>query len=760
MTTRTRVAMTYEESAPGVPLWGANTVTTDLLPDQTEVAIENLVAGRTYYIKTWNENEFGTKSPELTSVVRTGTPTRMSPLVFSANGVLDDTSPMYAYIKVPENVLSTKSALISIAFRQFMATARDASSGGGSTSGSGGSSTPTSGASSATSSGSDTTHSHKMFAWQNDAPGAKTSREFAPGGAGGLVTLPTSTASDLSTGTPDFNHTHTIPHTHDVTIGNHTHTTPAHTHSLTYGTFEEAYPASHSVTMTLYKRIAGVWTIVPNYYDTIGITADQFDIDLTAFITGPGDWRISLKSLGGQPNNGRLSADLYGSIIAIIGDGGESGVGSGSGTGATGATGPTGPAGADGRVGADGQDGDEGPMGPPGERGATGSQGIQGVAGPTGLMGPPGFGIDGDDGADGAPGQPGAAGAAGSAGVPGAAGRPGFDGADGDDGERGVPGERGPTGLTGQGGPAGPTGSFLPGSDGDDGADGPPGQPGAAGATGAQGPAGAVGAVIHGIDGDDGDIGPPGMQGMTGLQGIQGIQGIAGPTGLAGPLERGMDGDDGDPGMPGPIGATGPAGQQGPAGAVTLIHGRDGEDGDDGSPGIPPMGWHGAEMHTNITRTLFLPAYAAGLDGATLIAVGASPNLSNAINYADAATSGAYWTFLVPSDWDNGVISIRPNWTPAATDAVAHTVRWSVTAKGLGGSANITAAGTTTAFTGASAARTLDVVVLEAPQSTGVTGSTALRMMLELQRIGADVADTYVGAVRLFGILVEYTANQ
>ena len=176
--------------------------------------------------------------------------------------------------------------------------------------------------------------------------------------------------------------------------------------------------------------------------------------------------------------------------------------------------------------------------------------------------------------------------------------------------------------------------------------------------------------------------------------------------------------------------------------------------------GVSVIG-HGAADHADITREIMLVPETAGLDGATLIAVGASPNLTRAINYADAATSGAYWWWYVPLDWASGVINIRPLWTPAATDGTAHTVRWSVTAKEITTGTDVTAAGTTTAFTGTSAARTVNIAVTENLQSTGITPSgTGVRLKIELQRIGADAADTYVGAVRLYGLVVSYTANQ
>lgn len=170
---------------------------------------------------------------------------------------------------------------------------------------------------------------------------------------------------------------------------------------------------------------------------------------------------------------------------------------------------------------------------------------------------------------------------------------------------------------------------------------------------------------------------------------------------------------------------------------------------------------HGAAQHTDVTRSFMLNPAEAGLDGtSTLIAVGTTANISRAINYPDAATSGAYWNFLVPLDWASGTISMQISWSPAATDGVAHTVRWSMTAKALGSGSNVIAAGTTVAFTGVSGTRTVDILTVENVQDTTITPAAGNRMRLELQRIGADAADTYVGAVRVFGVVITYTAEQ
>ena len=171
---------------------------------------------------------------------------------------------------------------------------------------------------------------------------------------------------------------------------------------------------------------------------------------------------------------------------------------------------------------------------------------------------------------------------------------------------------------------------------------------------------------------------------------------------------------------------------------------------------------HGPASHSNVVRSFFLKAEDATLGtGAAFLNVGAGLNLERTVEYSDAASEDAFWTFALPTDFNGSVITVRPVWSPAATDGVAHTVRWVYTAKELASGTNVTAAGTTTTWTGASAARTVDILVYDTNTSTGVTpaaGDTLFQ--LNVQRLGADGADTYVGAVRLHGLIVTYTADQ
>jgi hypothetical protein len=127
---------------------------------------------------------------------------------------------------------------------------------------------------------------------------------------------------------------------------------------------------------------------------------------------------------------------------------------------------------------------------------------------------------------------------------------------------------------------------------------------------------------------------------------------------------------------------------------------------------------------------------------------------------ADAATQGAFSVFQMPSDSTGVAFTVRPVWSPGATDSSAHTVRWQFNSKVIVG-ADITAAGTVITFTGVSATRTVSVPVLETGASSGaVTPAAGAWVRLEIQRLGSDGNDTYVGVVNLIGVQIDYTANQ
>ncbi len=196
---------------------------------------------------------------------------QLVPYSFSGTGIFDSGSPMRVFVKIPDRMYVLVESRATIAFRQFQAPATAASSGGGST----------------------TNEKSLTF---------------------GMTTVPTHNHTDPqggSTGLADgLGGTSVIG-----SIDPHSHSTPNHSHGLAYGTYEEAFPASHSVTLRTYRRDGTAWTLVSTI---AGLTDDLEDVDLTAVLDGPGDWRLELLSAGGQPNGGRLGAELYGSVLGAI----------------------------------------------------------------------------------------------------------------------------------------------------------------------------------------------------------------------------------------------------------------------------------------------------------------------------------------------------------------------------------------------------------------------------------------------------------
>jgi hypothetical protein len=257
-------------------------------------------------------------------------------------GQLDETESFDTLMWIPDRVPLVIEAKALVIFREFWAPAKAAKassastsdagggqtssststpSGGGSTSGSGGSSSPTT---------SGTPHAHVWAEYIDDTPAATTNRQYQDGLTSSInVTLGTAGGVDLSTAAESggghthsvtiASHTHSTPahthpgHTHDV--DDHDHNIPGHTHDLDYGMFKETMPASHDVTLTLYKRLSRKWVEIAT---VTGLTDDEEEIDLTSYFEDDpgGQYKISLQSEIGEPNDGRLGADLVLMVLA------------------------------------------------------------------------------------------------------------------------------------------------------------------------------------------------------------------------------------------------------------------------------------------------------------------------------------------------------------------------------------------------------------------------------------------------------------
>jgi len=167
---------------------------------------------------------------------------------------------------------------------------------------------------------------------------------------------------------------------------------------------------------------------------------------------------------------------------------------------------------------------------------------------------------------------------------------------------------------------------------------------------------------------------------------------------------------------------------------------------------------HGIADHTDVTRSIWLPVHdGVVLDGGTLSSLGAAPDIIRTISMADAATSGAAWAFAVPDDWVSGLTA--QIYVVGATTTTG-TIRWSMDAKSVAAGSSVTAAGTTTAFTGSSIT-TINLLVKDTATSLGITpAAVGDLVMLDIRRIGTDGGDTYAATAHMLGVRIDYTASQ
>lgn len=173
------------------------------------------------------------------------------------------------------------------------------------------------------------------------------------------------------------------------------------------------------------------------------------------------------------------------------------------------------------------------------------------------------------------------------------------------------------------------------------------------------------------------------------------------------------------------------------------------------------LGSHGAALHDNITRSFDISMQEATNDGGTLAVVGTVPSAIAGIRLDDGVTDGFYFSRHVPSDAVAGQpLTITIFWVPVATDAGSNAVRWSVEAAAIAAGTDATAAGTTTAFTGSAAARTANITVVETTTQILAAVNAGEMVKVNVRRLGADAADTYVGNLWVIGVRLNYTANQ
>jgi hypothetical protein len=236
-----------------------------------------------------------------------GTPAIYVPFSFGGSGYFATGENDDVLIYIPDTMVNVVEARVILSFREYFAPATSVSSGGGSTSGSGGSSSPTS--------ASEAAHRHQMFFWQSDTVVGAAASKYGVKNSGGAdlsLELPIQggSNSNLYTYTADGGHSHV------VTIAAHTHTTPAHSHDLAFGVYKEAFPASIDVELRIYSWSGTAWTQVGS--TITGLVDEVEDVDLAAYITGPGKYRLHLQSDVGAPQGGRLGYTAAGHIVGAI----------------------------------------------------------------------------------------------------------------------------------------------------------------------------------------------------------------------------------------------------------------------------------------------------------------------------------------------------------------------------------------------------------------------------------------------------------
>lgn len=223
------------------------------------------------------------------------------PIVGAGPFDTDDTAEVHFWL--PDELRPLVRCQVAIDFRQFSAPAKSAVSSGQLTSDSGGATTST----------EDTLHVHEWAAWISDTPGTTgfASRRYQ----GRALD---STAIDFNLTSNDSGHVGIgtwggLAHDHD--IGSHTHTVPGHTHGLVFGIQKESYPGSHSVTLKVYELVDTTFTLRGT---VSGLVLDREILDLLPYVTGAGQWMLTIQSAAAQPNGGRLFAHVSGHAIGAM----------------------------------------------------------------------------------------------------------------------------------------------------------------------------------------------------------------------------------------------------------------------------------------------------------------------------------------------------------------------------------------------------------------------------------------------------------
>lgn len=164
------------------------------------------------------------------------------------------------------------------------------------------------------------------------------------------------------------------------------------------------------------------------------------------------------------------------------------------------------------------------------------------------------------------------------------------------------------------------------------------------------------------------------------------------------------------------------------------------------------------------TKSLWLPVGEGAVDstgGAALTQQGTLPDRREFHLWADGvADNGSMFNFAVPSDWNSGALTAKV-YAEATTGFNGTTDAWVVKVDYLyaGDNDNSSGAGTSASTTITPAADTALDLVISPALDIGTPTAAGQYLRLYIERRGSVAADTYTGNLRVFGILVEYTAT-
>lgn len=170
---------------------------------------------------------------------------------------------------------------------------------------------------------------------------------------------------------------------------------------------------------------------------------------------------------------------------------------------------------------------------------------------------------------------------------------------------------------------------------------------------------------------------------------------------------------------------------------------------------------HGASVHTNRTRNMYIPATAfkAAAGRPSINTRGSSTakmDVPPSFNFPTSSIGAITTTFMLPEDWAGGAVTVKLYWAPAGTGTATAVMgyRWSALAAGD----QIDEAGsgpTNETITPPGTAEQMVVTTF----STTFTPATNGPIKFAIRRDTTNGSDTYGNGIWVIGVELEYTAD-